>query len=71
MLRLNTELNEARKVLKFLIEQSYVFSSEDLRLIQDAWGWPTKMKPKIEEYRQRDSNSHAPDPARQAEQLRR
>ena len=31
--RLNSELNEQRKALRFLTEQSYAFSEEELRLI--------------------------------------
>eukprot|EP00964_Phaeocystis_antarctica_P098156 scaffold64200_cov60-Phaeocystis_antarctica.AAC.1 len=49
MSKLNSELNEARKVLKFLIEQGFPLGSEELRLVGDTWAWPHKIKPKVEE----------------------
>lgn len=36
-------------MLRFLIEQAYAFTPEHLRLIQETWGWPHKMRPKVEE----------------------
>ena len=49
MSKLNTELNEARKVLKFLIEQRFPLGPDELRLVGDTWAWPHKIKPKVEE----------------------
>ena len=47
--RLNAELNEGRKSLRFLIEQAFAFSEDELKLIGDTWHWPHKIKPKIAE----------------------
>ena len=49
MSKLNTELNEARKVLKFLVEQRFPLGPDELRLVGDTWAWPHKIKPKVEE----------------------
>ena len=49
MSKLNSELNEARKVLKFLIEQGFPLTPDDLKLVGDTWAWPHKIKPKVEE----------------------
>ena len=53
LLALNTELNDARKALRFLTEQSFSFSAEELQLIGDTWCWPGKIKPKVEECQKR------------------
>lgn len=47
------ELNEARKTLKFLVEQAIGFEAEHLTSIGDTWCWPSKIKPKVDECNKR------------------
>lgn len=47
LLSLNGELNEARRALRFLTEQAFGFSGEELQLLGDTWCWPAKIKPKV------------------------
>ena len=50
---LNSELNEARKSLRFLTEQSVAFETDQLQIIGDTWCWPGKVKPKVAECNKR------------------
>lgn len=47
--RLNNELNEGRKALRFLVDQAYQLDEEQLRLVGEMWAWPGKVKPKVDE----------------------
>mmetsp|Transcript_3023 Transcript_3023/g.9072 ORF Transcript_3023/g.9072 Transcript_3023/m.9072 type:complete len:4073 (+) Transcript_3023:47-12265(+) len=51
--KLNGELNEGRKALRFLVEQAYHLDEEQLRLVGETWAWPGKVKPKVEECNKR------------------
>ena len=53
LVALNADLNEARKLLRFLTEQAVGFESEQLSLIGDTWLWPSKIKPKVAECNQK------------------
>ena len=50
---LNSELNEARKSLRFLTEQEVGFETDQLQIIGDTWCWPSKVKPKVAECNKR------------------
>ena len=49
LMTLNSELNEARKALRFLTEQSVELSEEELKTVGETWCWPNKIKPKVVE----------------------
>jgi dynein heavy chain len=53
LLKLNGELNEARKSLRFLTEQAVGFEADQLQIIGDTWCWPSKIKPKVDECNKR------------------
>jgi dynein heavy chain len=50
---LNKELNAARKQLAFLVEHSYHFSDDELKLIGSTWLWPSRIKPLLDDCHKR------------------